>query len=52
MADQGQYKCHFKAESGEDSTTGKVTVKPVSVKNIGHELTESNQILFYLGTKG
>merc|ERR1711963_763330 len=26
--DQGSYKCHFKNDKGEDSTQGKVTVKP------------------------
>ena len=30
MADAGAYKCHFKNAKGEDSTQGKVTVKPVS----------------------
>merc|ERR1711874_554564 len=28
MEDMGQYKCHFKNAKGEDSTQGKVTVKP------------------------
>merc|ERR1712025_1349494 len=28
MEDMGKYKCHFKNEKGEDSTEGKVTVKP------------------------
>lgn len=30
MEDAGKYECHFKNEKGEDSTSGKVTVKPVS----------------------
>ena len=30
MRDMGSYKCHFKNATGEDETTGKVTVKPVS----------------------
>ena len=30
MRDMGSYKCHFKNAKGEDETTGKVTVKPVS----------------------
>merc|ERR1712129_32569 len=28
MRDMGSYKCHFKNTTGEDETTGKVTVKP------------------------
>merc|ERR1712228_206809 len=28
MRDMGSYKCHFKNSKGEDSTQGKVTVKP------------------------
>merc|ERR1712008_255013 len=28
MRDMGSYKCHFKNATGEDETTGKVTVKP------------------------
>merc|ERR1712109_121292 len=28
MEDMGKYKCHFKNDKGEDSTEGKVTVKP------------------------
>ena len=32
MEDMGQYKVHFKNDKGEDETSGKVTVKPVSVR--------------------